>query len=405
MNFIKKLLSTFIGVGSNAIYQVLLLSLVSKFYTIEELGAYAFFFSISTVVFFFTNVGFRQVIITSSKYNDVAQYLKLRIILSTISFLVLLIFGLIFNPDYILLSVLISFIKFIESVSEIGYAKFQKHQNHNFQSKILFFKSLLSAFLVYSFTKLTFGLNSLLLAISLLHIFIILMYELPKLRVYSKVGLFSEFLTCKKTDLELVKFALPLGVGLFLINLNLNLSRIMSGVFLSDLDTAILAASLQLSLSFAPVITGFTQVLLPKFTYFIKKGLIKKLIFYFISLTLLFSFTSLFMLILTDLYGGVILNFIYNPEIGQYQSIFLICLLAVSFNYISALSNALLTAFEKFKLQRNIMIFCIIINSIMMLLFVDTYGLLALAWSFAFTSLLRMFLLYFYAFSALKNGI
>ncbi|MDF3125696.1 hypothetical protein [Rheinheimera sp. 1928-s] len=363
----------------------------------EDLGVYAFFFSLSTIVFFLTNLGFRQLIVTSSIYHDTSQYMKVRFVLSIISMVFVSVVGFLLKPDYFVLCLLISSIKFFESISEIGYAYFQKYQNHNYQSKLLFFKSLLSGLLVYFLIKQGFTLTQILFFISSLHFASIVFFELPKLKEELVSLSFFNVFMLNRSDFEFVKFAFPLGVGLFLINLNLNLSRIMSGMYLSEFDTAVLAASLQLSLALTPVVTGFSQVILPKFSKLISNSSVEKAISYFVVLTIVLFFMSTLLMMGAYFFGEVILEYIYNSDIANCYYIFTVCLLGVSFNYIASLSTVVLTACEKYKLQRDIMLFCIVINLFLMLLFIDHYGLASLAWSFVLSSFLRLFLLYVYA--------
>jgi O-antigen/teichoic acid export membrane protein len=403
MNFIKKLATTFIGIGSNAIYQVALLSLISKYYSMDVLGVYAFFFSISTVLFFLTNLGFRQLIVTSSKYNSLEQYFRVRFWASIVTSAFVCIIAMFTYADYIFLAFLVSFIKVIESLSEIGYAHFQQNQNHIYQSALLFVKSVLSCFIAVISILCGYSLVVILAIVLITHLLFLLFYEYQKVfRQRDDFRLFS-LLTLNRADIQMVRFAFPLGVGLFLINLNLNSSRIISGTLLSEADTAVLAACLQLSLSLAPVVTGMCQVLLPKFTTLFKTGQIRLFKVNYLKITFLFLLLSSSICIFANFYGEFLLRVIYNDDISKHNLIFLLCLLGAVFNYAAAIATAALTSMEKYALQTKVMIVCILVSAVFMFTFVGRYGLIALVVSFLFSSFIRLVALYYFSFIELVD--
>lgn len=402
MNFIIKTIFSLLGIGSYAVYHVVVLILIGKFYSMEDLGVYAFLFSSSSVLFFLTNLGFRQLIVTSTEYVSIGQYFRLRILLSFISFLIIFLVGKFVYPDFIFLALIIAAIKFFESLSEIGYAVYQKMQNHKYQSYILFFKSVLSlVFLVVAINQ-GLSLTLSLFLVFFIHFLFFITYEFSNLRTFFNDCTGIQYLRFKKNDLFLICYAFPFGFAMFLINLNLNLSRVASGIFLSEYDTAVLAASLQLALFFSPVVNGVCQVLLPRFTQSIMDNdyLYLKRLFFYISFIFIFisSLTSLFVFY----WGDFVLFSLYNEEISNHGFIFFVCVVGASFNYISALANNILTALGEYKIQSTVMVVCIVLNSAGMIFFIDFYGLYALVWSFVASSVFRFLVLYYFSLKLLR---
>lgn len=403
MKFFKKLVTTFLGIGSNAIYQVLFLALISKFYSMEELGVYAFLFSASTVSFFFTNLGFRQLIVTSSKYKSLFQYFRIRVILSSVTVVFICVLCYFVYPEHILLSLYIGLIKLFESLSEIGYSYYQQKNDHSYQSRMLLSKSIFSSLCAFALIYNGLGIDLVVFFILVIHTLFFLTYEFKKVKEGFGGDKLNSGQFISREDIALIRYAFPLGLGLFFINLNLNLSRILSGIFLPEFDTAVLAASLQLSLSLSPVVTGFCQVILPGFTSQLQKCQYNSLYKNYITMSMLFVISSVTLIFIAFFWGKEVLTLIYNKEVGDSYIVFLVCLVGASFNYMAALSTALLTSLEKYDLQSNVMIGCVLINLATMLLFVSDYGLESLIWSFAVSSFLRMIMLYFYSFKFLNN--
>jgi len=402
MSLIKSASTALFGIGSYAIYQILLLSLISKFYGTELLGAYAFFFSVTATVFFLTNLGFRQLIVTSKQYTDLNQYIRIRSMLSFGALLFIVGIGVAFKSDHLWLCVCIALIRLLESLSEINYAFFQKREEHGFQSKLLFIKSLLSVVTVLLCVYFDISFVYLLPCILLIHITILLCYEYPKLAVKGERISVSQLVSFVSSDIKLLYFAFPLGLGLFFINLNLNASRIFSGVYLTDIDTAALAASLQLALAGAPLITGICQAFLPRLSKLIREhNFIKTKALYIKLLYLLASISVSGVVIVYFLAEGLLLLF-FNHEIAQYALIFSFCVLAAALNYVSAISNLVLTALEAHTLQKNIMLGCVSINILIMFSFVNTLGLQVLVAAFVIASLLRLIISTGYAFYMLS---
>ena len=405
MSLIKNALKALFGIGSYAIFQILLLSFISKFYGTELLGAYAFFFSVTATVFFFTNLGFRQLVVTSTKFCLLSQYIRLRSVLSILALLFILLIGVTFKSDYLWVCLFVALIRFLESLSEINYAFFQKVEKHGFQSKLLFIKSLLSIIVTLAYVNLGMSFVVLLCSIMFIHFFSIIFYEYPQLKKAGENFNISELINFSLYDKKLLIFAFPLGIGLFLINLNLNASRIFSGIYLEDIDTAVLASSLQLALGAAPIITGLCQVFLPRLSNLIKRDDLVKVRKLFLQLLFGLSFIGIIGYSLSYLLGEVILRLFFNNEIAKYYSIFSFCVLGAAFNYLSAIANLLLTALEEHVLQKNIMIVCVLINIIIMYIFVEDLGLIILVGAFVLTSFLRLLISTWYAFYLLNHLI
>jgi len=402
MSLIKNASKALFGIGSYAIYQILLLSLISKYYGTELLGAYAFFFSVTATVFFLTNLGFRQLIVTSQQFTALNQYIRIRSMLSVGALLFILVIGAVFKSDYLWVCVFVALIRFLESLSEINYAFFQKVEEHGFQSKLLFIKSLLSILIVFLFVYFNIRFVYLLCCILLVHITILICYEYPKLALKGEGFSVFQLITFSASDMKLLFFAFPLGLGLFFINLNLNASRIFSGVYLTDMDTAALASSLQLALAGAPIITGICQAFLPRLSQLITQNNFAETKTLYVKLLYLLAVIAISGVVIVNFFGEDLLRLFFNHEIAQYALIFSFCVLGAAFNYVAAISNLVLTALEAHKLQKNIMLACVSVNIIIMFTFVNTLGLEVLVAAFVIASLLRLIISTGFAFYILS---
>lgn len=393
MTLLKNVSISLFGIGSYAIYQVFILSSISKFYSTEILGSYVFYFSFTATVFFLSNLGFRQLIVTNDKFVDFNQYLRVRVFLSTCSVFIVFTVGVAIKSEFWELCLLICAIRFLESLSEINYAYFQKSENHGFQSKLLFTKSALSTLIVFGFVFYNLSLSQMLLSIFLVHSLLLFGCEYSILKNSGVYVSIKGVVNFQRNDLLFVRYAFPLGVGLFLINLNLNASRIFSGTFLSDIETAALAATLQLVLVAAPVVTGLCQVFLPKLSKSLKENRHNESKVLFIKLSLFMATLSFSGVLIVYLFGGDILSLLYNDEIANYEILFILGSFGAAFNYLSACSNLVVVALNKHKLQQNIMLTIVLINMLFIIILGGDYGVYGLSVAFLLSSTFRFILL------------
>lgn len=380
----------FSGIAAYALFQILISSLISKFYGTEQLAEYLFIFALSATVFFLTNLGLRQVLVTSSKYSNYADYYKIRLASSTVACVIIFIGFSIsqFNNYYLITS--LCAIKFFESLSELNYAIKQKFEEHQFQSVSLLFKSILSILFFSAAYVLGFGISAAFYVVLLIHLLVFYLLEVKKLSM--SLSMLPPYLGYNfKINWNLIKYALPLGIGLFLINLNLNFPRIFSGIYLNEYDTAGIGASIQIALTGVPIITGITQTLLPRFSILMSEN--KRSVVYSLYLKSLLILCALCISGITLSYfqGEQILHLVFNEEVSKYSNIFVLICIAISFNYLSAISTLIIISCEQHKINLYIMTFSFFMG-IAYLHFVKNIDVTAIAFSLLVSTSARFLL-------------
>jgi O-antigen/teichoic acid export membrane protein len=387
---LSNLSKVFSGIAAYALFQILISSLISKFYGTQQLAEYLFIFALSATVFFLTNLGLRQVLVTSSKYSNFSDYYKIRLTSSMIACVIIFVgFSMSQFNNYYLLSSLCA-IKFFESLSEINYAIKQKFEEHQFQSVSLLFKSILSILFFSAAYILDFGITAAFYVILLIHLFVFYLLEIKKLSLsFSMLSPYSIYNF--KINWDLIKYALPLGVGLFLINLNLNFPRIFSGIYLNEYDTAGIGASIQIALAGVPIITGITQTLLPRFSKLITENKVSMIYSLYVKTLLLLGVLCILGIMLSYFHGEQILHLIFNEEVSKYSYIFVLICTAISLNYLSAISTLIIISCEEHKINLYIMTFSFFMG-ITYLFFVKNIDVTEIAFSLLVSTLGRFLL-------------
>ena len=341
---IKSISKVFSGVAVYSLYQLLLSVLIGKLYGTQALAEYFFVFSLIATVFFLTNLGLRQLITSSNVYSEINEYFTIRLMTSIIALLIS--FTLYFNSGKEEYSIFITIflLKLFESVSEINYAYYQRQLEHSYQSRALIGKSILSIIAFITSWKLGMRLETTLLFVVLANLFSIAIFEIKKAANLNAILKFKP-----RLNYALIRYSIPLGLAMFIINLNINFPRIISGYYLDDFDIAIIGASIQLALAGSPFITGITQALLPTFRKMKEDGDNHKVQNLFLKTLVLLALSSGISVVLLSYFSKELLAIIYNAEISKGYSVFNLILIGAALNYMSSITTLIIVVNSKLK--------------------------------------------------------
>src|SRR5699024_10912569 len=187
MKFIRNISWTF---GSNLIVSFtkwLILVIIARLLTPEDVGAYSLAFAITAPVTLFANMKLRSLFITEEK-NDFIDYINTRNILSFLSFIVLVLIALFIYPQYFYIIILVGLIKLYDLQSDLYYALPHKEEDMDYIGKLMIGKHIITLFTFLITLLITKKLVFALLVQLTIQILFLLFVEKKKIRekYYSK---------------------------------------------------------------------------------------------------------------------------------------------------------------------------------------------------------------------------
>src|SRR5215203_2877989 len=265
------------GNGVYALTQWGMIVVLAKLGTPKMVGQFALALALTAPVIMFTNLNLQVVQATDARNHYRFQdYLSLRLITTTVA--LLLILGLVFVADHKLetapIILLVGLAKAFEAVSDIFYGLLQKHERMDRVAKSMILKGIFSlsmlAIVVYFTNSLVWGIISLAFVWAIVlfgydtysgaHILTILPQTTDKI-VRAKTRPAS-LLRPNWAPIILAKLAwlaLPLGLVMALISLNMNIPRYFVEGYLGEHELGIFAAIAYIMVAGQTAVTALGQ--------------------------------------------------------------------------------------------------------------------------------------------------
>jgi len=338
---------------------------LAKAGTPETVGRFALGLAVTAPIFMQTNLNLRAVQATDAKSTyHFGDYLGLRlyttIIALAITIIVISITG--YKFETLLVIIAIAFLKSIESLSDVLYGLFQKHEKMDIISKSMILKgvsSLITITLIYSITH---NLFLSVIAISIIKAIILLSYEgrkgLVLLNESAEIpgtGRALELLRITLLDkgilLNLAMLALPLGIVMMLNSLNTNIPRYLLERSFGERELGIFAAMAYLMVAGTTVISALGQSASPRLArHFAAHDMagFRRLLAKLVLIGIAFGLLGI---LVVQVGGKEILTLFYGSEYGGYAEVLILIMVASGMSYISSFMGVAMTAARYFKIQ------------------------------------------------------
>lgn len=398
LSFFSNFSWNFIGSIVYAFSQWIVLIIIAKFGTVEEVGIYSIGMALTAPIIMFTDLQLRSIQATDTdSIYFFRHYFALRILGNiTATVILLIILSMDFYNVYKSFIILLVFLsKVLDSFSNVLYGQFQKNERMDFIGLSRTIKGIITIFVVfisYSFTR---DLFISLVAMNISWFFIFLLFDLRNLRKFS-LRMKPDFDWQKL--MKLVKLALPLGVAILIISLNINIPRIFVERVLGDKAFGYFAAMLYFMVAGETLINAVGQAIAPRLARMYKKK--KKAQFKIVILkSLCVAFSIGFIGIsIAYLFGEYILTIVYGLGYSNYNKILVLIMIAATFNFGSAISGYAITAMRKFRIQPYLGVIWLIVSLSLSFLLIPTYGLvgaaLTLIGSYGIQFVIQTFIVY-----------
>ena len=369
----------FVGNGFYAFCQWLVLSILSKLTTIQELGYFTLSLAIATPVYMFMNFQLRSVLITDAENRwEFSEFFTIRIASTALGFLIVLMIGAFFGAGtFFTILLLLSAIKAIEAFTDIIHGKLQQQESMSMIARSLMLKGLgfVSSVLIgiLLFHSLVSGL--LIYLVMCIGFIYFVDYHFLK-KVTGKIKLLSGSIT--KTIL-IVGF--PLAIVRLIIALNGNVAKYIAEISLGTEKQAIYSTLAYLIVMGDVLIQAIGQTFIPRISKYAKEldwKSVKRLKFYFSIICIITGF-SLYLASIAA--GELILKILFSAEIAKYQHLFSLLMITGILVYYSSSAGQTLTALKIFKPQPWIHGIVFTVNMICLLFFVKPFGLTGIVYA------------------------
>lgn len=343
--------------AGNTIYagcQWAMLVVVAKLGSADSLGAFALAFALTAPVMVLSNLQLRGVQATDARGQFAfGHYFALRLITIGAGLLACLLLGWLQTSGPLLGSMLlIAAAKAIESVSDILYGFMQRHRDMRSIAASMISKGVLSLAALGGVLYLTASLPLACLALACSWAIVLGLYDLPVARtLLSSSGMSMRPLWNRQAITSLAALALPLGLVMGIISLQVNVPRYMVGASLSVADVGAFAAIASLGLVGSTICNAIGQVASPRladdYAGFERRS--------FLVTTAKLLAVALGIgaagVAAAATIGGWLLTQFFRPEYERLQDVFLILMIAAGLTCLASVLGYALTAARQFRLQ------------------------------------------------------
>ena len=367
--------------GGNIVFalsQWLILTLIAKICTAQELGEYSYAMSIVAPIFMLTNLQLRPIFVAdynSEKYYDFSNFFSLRFYSNILGFLIVMFWGVFTRVDSIWIIALVAFTKCLEGISDIIYGWYNALNKTELITRSLTVKAVFSIILIWGILFLSKSLIYGLIGLFIAYLAVMLFVDFKAINV-KKQWLKWHSQAVK----EITIYALPLGFTVMLVSLQTNLPR----YFIERYDS-IESVGIFTIFSYFIVIGGIAinsvcQYLSPQYAkswYETSKKYFFKL---FMVSCLIAGLFGLISFVIMYFWGGYLLSLIYGNKFNHELDTLNLVILSGIFTYLSIVNGYTMTSLKIIKVQVPMFLLLLAITFVSCFLLIPKYHLVGAAW-------------------------
>lgn len=355
----KNFVWTFAGNSIYAASQWGILVVIAKLGTSEMVGQFSLGLAITAPIIIFFNLQLRSVQATDAqdKYQF-ADYFALRIITTSVAFIIIIGVALVGAHQAITLSVIlfIALSKSFEALSDVCFGFLQRRERMDRIAQSLIIEGPLT--LVGMSIVLLLTHNVVLVVATMAFIWggQLFLYDLRNVwllmrnrQEYTSNTLYPRF--SLPVLRKLAFLALPLGFVAMLNSLGVNIPKLYIAYHLRESQLGIFSAISYITTALMILCNGLGQSAMPRLSSYFANGKpveFRNLLLKLISIGLCFGLGGVLM---ASLFGKQILTLLYQPEYAKETQLFLELLIAACIAIVASFFNYALLATHSFKLQ------------------------------------------------------
>lgn len=389
LSFKKNFSWNFIGNLIYSLSQGLILVLLAKIGGAELVGLYTLGFSLTAPIIMLTNLQLRQVQATDTTstyiFND---YFGLRIITGFVAILITL--AVIAIGDYdsykAIIIVLIALSKVIDSYSEVIYGQLQQRERMDYIGVSRAIKGCMTLLTITIVLIITDSIVWALIALNISSILIFLLYDKNKIKHFINT-ITPSFNWIKQK--KLIILTLPLGLMLMLGSLNTNIPRILVERFLGEEALGYFGGIAYFLVAGNMFVSAIGQAGAPRLAKYFSSDMYKEFKRLLNRLVLIGFSIGLMGLLISSLFGNIILQLVYDSSYGEYKNILMIVMVAGVFSYSSSFLGYGLTAMRIFNVQPYLGSVWVLVSIICSIILIPKFGLIGAAITLVLASMIQ----------------
>lgn len=361
------------------------------------LGQFAISLAISSPIIMLTNLQLRAIQATDAKTEfEFSHYFGLRIITTAlaIGMIIAIVLSIGYRRETALTAITLAIAKGSESVSDIFYGLFQKHERMDRIAKSLMMRGSLSLVVlglaIYVTGSALWGAAGLVVSWT----FTLMMYDVQNGWMINPVarGIQNPSGFSKKRRLalpmptwdsvilkKLAALALPLGFVMTLISLNANIPQYFIERYLGERELGIYAAMAYIGLAGNTAIGALGQSVSPMLGRYYAGGDAVKFRGLLVRLVAAGALAGGGAILLAMIAGREILNALYRAEYSEYSDVFTWIMLSSGVGYVSSFLGYGMTAARCFRVQVPLFAIVAAVTAGMCALLVPSGGILGAA--------------------------
>ncbi|RIO10857.1 hypothetical protein BUZ94_03850 [Mammaliicoccus sciuri] len=379
---------TFIGNLVVAFSKWLLLILIVRISSPNEVGSYTFAIALTTPLVLFINMRLRLRYVVEDDL-EFKLIKNIRVFLNYICIIFISIFSYIYYEEYFLFIIIIAFSKLLDLNSELYYAVLHKIEKYKNISILMISKAII---IIIIFSIVLFFTNSVLMSlISQLIIQIIFLFFIEK-RNEKYVSMHLNIYSWK-IYLKILLIGLPLGFVQLLNSYNILLPRYIIEQKLTVQLVGVFAAISYLLTIVDLFMNSLSQNIILSIKSKLEDKQYQSLInFLRYKVSLISILIGCLLTAFIYLFGSNILAIIYGDDYIKYNSVFTIISISFIFNFQSWMFDTTIMALKMYKIQMISSIITLIISSIISYYLIINYELVGASISIVLITLVQCYI-------------
>ncbi|USL43541.1 oligosaccharide flippase family protein [Priestia megaterium] len=392
LNFlIRKVFGIFLGSTVFMASQFLIIVVLAKLGSPREVGEFGLAVAITGPIYMFFSMQLRSMYVTDrdKKYKFI-DYMSLCLVNATIALVVTVLCVLNKPSEMVLLVLLYSIAKFLQTLGEIVYGKMQREEKLVLVGVSNCLKGIVSLFFFSIIFYITRELVLATLGIVISWFLVLYLYDLPRSNLERTTQLFKGLMNIKFHNMKnLWMLALPLGLISLLYSFNTNITRYFVTYYFDETALGYFTACAYLMMIGNTFIGAVGQTLSSRMaTYYNISTSNKKFNKLLISMVLFGLLIGVLTTILTSLLGSDILTIFYGSEYSHYSILLTLLMSATIIRYPAEFIGYATIASRTYKFEVPMLIIMLISSVISSWKLIPLMGLNGAAFSILLSSLI-----------------
>lgn len=385
----------------SALCKFLILLVIVRLGTPEEVGKYNYALVITAPIFLFFSLKIRSIIVTNDQYklNDFASTI---ICLNSILIAVISIFLYFFSKEYLGVILIVSLIKFFENLKEIPYGVYQKEEKLKLMSYSMWIYNIFSLVLFFIIYMIFQDLNLALLG-SLFTCVISVLF-IDRLIIKSNFGISFEFLFNYKKFKNIIILSIPLAFSSALGSLNTGIPRILLERFFGQYTLGIFSTIAYILVIGSLFANSISQVFLPKLRKLFKENNKREFEILTKKMVLIGVIIGLIALLCSLTIGEFVLSLIFGSEYATNNIVLIILSLGLLFILSGVFLGTSIIATGKYNVNYKISILLLFSILLFSFILIPKYSLLGAALTITISQFVAL-VSYYYFYKKIFRGV